>query len=55
MKSMQLVIDIVQEEMKWLKKECRQDVSTGNVEKTNLHKHQDERSHPVTARSGQSQ
>jgi FtsZ-binding cell division protein ZapB len=31
MKSLQLVIDILQEEMNWLKKEHKQDVSSGTA------------------------
>jgi hypothetical protein len=41
MKSMQLVTDILQEEMNWLKEERRQDVSTGNLDQTNECKHEE--------------
>jgi hypothetical protein len=40
MKSMQLVIDILQEEINWLKKECKQDGLSGNLDPTNEHKHE---------------
>jgi hypothetical protein len=41
MKSMQLVIDILQEEMNWLKKERRKDFSTGELDQTNDCKHEE--------------
>jgi hypothetical protein len=41
MKSMHLVIDILQEEMKWLKEERRQGVSAGNLDQTNERKHEE--------------
>jgi hypothetical protein len=41
LKSMQLVIDILQEEMNWLKKKRKQDVSTGSLDQTTECKHEE--------------
>jgi hypothetical protein len=41
MKSMQLVTDILQEEIKCLRKECKQDVLAGNLDPTNECKHEE--------------
>jgi hypothetical protein len=40
MNSMQLVIDILQEEINWLNKECKQDVLSDNLDPTNERKHE---------------
>jgi hypothetical protein len=42
MKSLQLIIDILQEEMNWLKKEHKQDISSGNSDSANELKHKEE-------------
>jgi hypothetical protein len=42
MKSRQLVIDILQEEINWLKKEHKQDISSGNSDSTNELKNKEE-------------